>query len=133
MPSSPLNVHIFICLIQVSAQVREQLYALLYGHNRGEVEIPEPLLPWLASQYMRSSDLTATLTMLERNILGNVSLQLQEIKPQQSTEETVTQAIVQTTGAAGISEEVQGLVFTLLSQNRLITATITSCYLIMDY
>lgn len=133
MPSSPLNVHIFICLIQVSAQVREQLYALLYGHNRGEVEIPEPLLPWLASQYMRSSDLTATLTMLERNILGNVSLQLQEIKPQQSTEETVTQAIVQTTGAAGISEEVQGLVFTLLSQNRLITATITSCHLIMDY
>ncbi|XP_056608779.1 SUN domain-containing protein 1 isoform X1 [Triplophysa dalaica] len=89
----------------VSAQVREQLYGLLYGHNRGEVEIPEPLLPWLASQYMRSSDLTATLTMLERHILGNVSLQLQEIKPQQSTEETVTQAIVQTTGAAGISEE----------------------------
>ncbi|KAA0706098.1 SUN domain-containing protein 1 [Triplophysa tibetana] len=89
----------------VSEQVREQLYALLYGHNRGEVEIPEPLLPWLASQYMRSSDLTATLTMLERNILSKVSLQLQEIKPQQSTEETVTQAIVQTTGTAGISEE----------------------------
>ncbi|XP_057201355.1 SUN domain-containing protein 1 isoform X8 [Triplophysa rosa] len=89
----------------VSAQVREQLYALLYGHNRGEVEIPEPLLPWLASQYMRSSDLTATLTMLERSILGNVSLQLQEIKPQQSTEETVTQTIVQTARAAGISEE----------------------------
>lgn len=87
--------------------MREQLYALLYGQNKGEAEIPEPLLPWLASQYARSSDLTAALTMLERSILGNVALQLQEVKPLQSTEETVTQTIVQTTGAAGISEEVQ--------------------------
>lgn len=106
--------------MQVSAQVREQLYALLYGQNRGDVEIPEPLLPWLASQYARSSDLTATLVMLERSILGNVSLRLQEIKPQQSTEETITQTIVQSTGAAGISEEVQGFIN--------ITATLISYY-----
>uniref|UniRef100_A0A9J8CSK0 Sad1 and UNC84 domain containing 1b n=1 Tax=Cyprinus carpio carpio TaxID=630221 RepID=A0A9J8CSK0_CYPCA len=89
----------------VSAQVKEQLYALLYGRDRGEAEIPEPLLPWLASQYMRSSDLTATLMTLERSILGNLSLQLQESKQQQFSAETVTQTVAHTAGAAGMSEE----------------------------
>uniref|UniRef100_A0A8C2G466 Sad1 and UNC84 domain containing 1 n=1 Tax=Cyprinus carpio TaxID=7962 RepID=A0A8C2G466_CYPCA len=89
----------------VSAQVKEQLYALLYGRDRGEAEIPEPLLPWLASQYMRSSDLTVTLMTLERSILGNLSLQLQESKQQQFSAETVTQTVAHTAGAAGMSEE----------------------------
>uniref|UniRef100_A0A671R102 SUN domain-containing protein 1-like n=1 Tax=Sinocyclocheilus anshuiensis TaxID=1608454 RepID=A0A671R102_9TELE len=89
----------------VSAQVKEQLYVLLYGRDGGEAEIPEPLLPWLASQYMRSSDLTATLMTLERSILGNLSLQLQESKQQQFSSETVTQTVAHTAGAAGISEE----------------------------
>ncbi|KAL0196854.1 hypothetical protein M9458_005394, partial [Cirrhinus mrigala] len=89
----------------VSAQVKEQLYALLYGRDRGEAEIPEPLLPWLASQYTRSSDLTATLMTLERSILGNLSLQLQESKQQQFSAETVTQTVAHTAGAAGMSEE----------------------------
>uniref|UniRef100_A0A8C1NZ31 Sad1 and UNC84 domain containing 1 n=1 Tax=Cyprinus carpio TaxID=7962 RepID=A0A8C1NZ31_CYPCA len=95
----------------VSAQVKEQLYALLYGRDRGEAEIPEPLLPWLASQYMRSSDLTVTLMTLERSILGNLSLQLQESKQQQFSAETVTQTVAHTAGAAGMSEEVQPLLF----------------------
>uniref|UniRef100_A0A8C2CTI9 Sad1 and UNC84 domain containing 1 n=1 Tax=Cyprinus carpio TaxID=7962 RepID=A0A8C2CTI9_CYPCA len=89
----------------VSAQVKEQLYALLYGRDGGEAEIPEPLLPWLASQYTRSSDLTATLMALERSILGNLSLQLQESKQQQFSAETVTQTVAHTAGAAGMSEE----------------------------
>ncbi|XP_048043891.1 SUN domain-containing protein 1 isoform X5 [Megalobrama amblycephala] len=89
----------------VSAQVRKELYALLYGRNEGEMEIPEPLLPWLASQYTRSSDLTATLMTLERSILGNLSLQLQESKQQQSSTETITQTVAHTAGAAGMSEE----------------------------
>uniref|UniRef100_A0A8C1Z6H9 Sad1 and UNC84 domain containing 1 n=1 Tax=Cyprinus carpio TaxID=7962 RepID=A0A8C1Z6H9_CYPCA len=89
----------------VSAQVKEQLYALLYGRDRGEAEIPEPLLPWLASQYMRSSDLTVTLMTLERSILGKLSLQLQESKQQQFSAETVTQTVAHTAGAAGMSEE----------------------------
>uniref|UniRef100_A0A673GKV5 SUN domain-containing protein 1-like n=1 Tax=Sinocyclocheilus rhinocerous TaxID=307959 RepID=A0A673GKV5_9TELE len=92
-------------LIYIQAQVKEQLYALLYGRDGGEAEIPEPLLPWLASQYMRSSDLTATLMTLERSILGNLSLQLQESKQQQFTAETVTQTVAHTAGTAGISEE----------------------------
>ncbi|XP_059414827.1 SUN domain-containing protein 1 isoform X2 [Carassius carassius] len=89
----------------VSAQVKEQLYALLYGRDRGEAEIPEPLLPWLASQYMRSSDLTATLMTLEHSILGNLSLQLQESQQQQFSAETITQTVAHTAGAAGMSEE----------------------------
>ncbi|ROL53027.1 SUN domain-containing protein 1 [Anabarilius grahami] len=89
----------------VSAQVRKELYALLYGRNEGEMEIPEPLLPWLASQYTRSSDLTATLVTLERSILENLSLQLQESKQQQSSTETITQTVAHTAGAAGMSEE----------------------------
>uniref|UniRef100_A0A673HVG3 Sad1 and UNC84 domain containing 1 n=1 Tax=Sinocyclocheilus rhinocerous TaxID=307959 RepID=A0A673HVG3_9TELE len=87
------------------SQVKEQLYALLYGRDGGEAEIPEPLLPWLVSQYMRSSDLTATLMTLERSILGNLSLQLQESKQQQFSAETVTQTVAHTAGAAGMSEE----------------------------
>lgn len=89
----------------VSAQVKKQLYALLYGRDGGEAEIPEPLLPWLASQYTRSSDLTATLMTVERSILGNLSLQLQEGKQQQFSAETVTQTVAHTAGAAGMSEE----------------------------
>ncbi|XP_052409308.1 SUN domain-containing protein 1 isoform X5 [Carassius gibelio] len=89
----------------VSAQVKEQLYVLLYGRDRGEAEIPEPLLPWLASQYVRSSDLTATLMTLERSILGNLSLQLQESQQQQFSAETITQTVAHTAGAAGMSEE----------------------------
>ncbi|XP_043090729.1 SUN domain-containing protein 1 isoform X6 [Puntigrus tetrazona] len=89
----------------VSAQVKEQLSALLYGRDGGEAEIPEPLLPWLASQYTRSSDLTATLVTLERSILGKLSLQLQESKQQQFSAETVTQTVAHTAGAAGMSEE----------------------------
>ncbi|XP_026070263.1 SUN domain-containing protein 1 isoform X2 [Carassius auratus] len=89
----------------VSAQVKEQLYVLLYGRDRGEAEIPEPLLPWLASQYVRSSDLTATLMTLERSILGNLSLQLQESQQQQFSAETITQTVANTAGAAGMSEE----------------------------
>ncbi|XP_051744571.1 SUN domain-containing protein 1 isoform X2 [Ctenopharyngodon idella] len=88
----------------VSAQVRKELHALLYGRNERETEIPEPLLPWLASQYTRSSDLTATLMTLERSILGNLSLQLQESRQQSSTE-TITQTVAHTAGAAGMSEE----------------------------
>lgn len=86
--------------------MRKELHALLYGRNEGETEIPEPLLPWLASQYTRSSDLTATLMTLERSILGNLSLQLQESRQQSSTE-TITQTVAHTAGAAGMSEEVQ--------------------------
>ncbi|KAK7175265.1 hypothetical protein R3I93_002232 [Phoxinus phoxinus] len=89
----------------VSAQVKKELYALLYGRNGGEMEIPEPLLPWLASQYTRSSDLTATLMTLERSILENLSLQIQESKQQQSSAETIAQSVAHTAGAAGMSEE----------------------------
>lgn len=91
----------------MSAQVKKELYALLYGRNGGEMEIPEPLLPWLASQYTRSSDLTATLMTLERSILEKLSLQMQESKQQQSSTETITQTVAHAAGAAGMSEEVQ--------------------------
>ncbi|XP_036445172.1 SUN domain-containing protein 1-like isoform X2 [Colossoma macropomum] len=91
----------------VSAKVREELYALFYGnkmvHNR-DMKLPDSLMLWLSSQYTNSSDLLATLAVLERTILGNVSLQLKQRK-KQLCDETVTQTVVHTAGAAGMTEE----------------------------
>ncbi|KAI1886612.1 hypothetical protein AGOR_G00197600 [Albula goreensis] len=67
---------------QASEQVRRELRALFYGHaqtEEGEAgELPEPLLPWLSAQFVRGADLQATLASLERGILGNLTLQLEQ-------------------------------------------------------
>ncbi|XP_026862385.2 SUN domain-containing protein 1 isoform X2 [Electrophorus electricus] len=108
----------------VSTQVREELYTLFYGsemrHSK-DVTLPENLLQWLSSQYTSSSDLHATLATLERSILGNISVQLEQSKSQSSAE-TVTRTVTHTAGAAGMTEEqVQIIVhnaLTLYSQDR---------------
>ncbi|XP_030645987.1 SUN domain-containing protein 1 isoform X2 [Chanos chanos] len=90
---------------QVSDQVRQELQAALFGgETAGKGELRESLLQWLSTQYISNSDLHATLSALERNILANVSLQLDQNK-QAPCAETVAQAVVQTAGAAGLSEE----------------------------
>ncbi|XP_026877444.2 SUN domain-containing protein 1 isoform X2 [Electrophorus electricus] len=86
----------------VSEKVRQELRTLLYG-----AEGPEPsgpLLQWLSTQYASSHDLLASLAALEERILGNLSLQLEQTQ-QKPSAETVTQAVLQTAGKTGLSEE----------------------------
>ncbi|KAJ8398742.1 hypothetical protein AAFF_G00419390 [Aldrovandia affinis] len=86
----------------VSAQVRQELRALFYGSQQGE--LPESLLQWLSAQFVRGSDLQAGLASLESRILRNLSLQLERSK-QPPCVKAVTETVVHTAGAAGMSEE----------------------------
>ncbi|XP_076844733.1 SUN domain-containing protein 1 isoform X4 [Brachyhypopomus gauderio] len=91
----------------VSAQVREDLYTLFYGgdvRSHSDVKLPESLLQWLSSQYTSSSDLHTALTTLERSILGNVSVQLEQ-SSHRACAQTVSQSVAHTAGAAGMTEE----------------------------
>ncbi|KAM7381032.1 hypothetical protein PAMA_012053 [Pampus argenteus] len=107
---------------QVSAQVRKDVHALMYGNqltveDDASVEVgalPELLLQWLSQQYTSKADLQAALTSLELSILQNISLQLQ----QHRGEETVREAVLH---AAVTQEEVHVIVknaLRLFSQDR---------------
>lgn len=90
----------------MSAQVREEVRTLVYGNQlavRGgasgddDAGLPESLLRWLSQQYVTGADLKASLASLELSILQNISLQLE----QRRSEETVREAVLHATGAAG--------------------------------
>ncbi|XP_049320635.1 SUN domain-containing protein 1 isoform X6 [Astyanax mexicanus] len=107
----------------VSEQVRQELRSLLYGRDQeAGTELPESLLQWLSTRFVSSSDLQASLAALERSILGNVSLQVEQTQ-QKPCAETVTKAVLKTTGDAGLSEtQVQLIVqnaLKLYSQDRI--------------
>ncbi|XP_036428184.1 SUN domain-containing protein 1 isoform X2 [Colossoma macropomum] len=89
----------------VSEQVRQELRSLLYGREQPEgAELPDSVLQWLSTWFVSSSDLQASLISLERSILRNVSLQLEQMQ-QKPCAETVTWAVRKTTDEAGLSEE----------------------------
>lgn len=74
----------------------------------GQGELPEPLLPWLSARFVSGSDLQGALTALELSILKNVTLQAQQTgRP--PCERSVTETVVHTAAAAGMSEEVASL------------------------
>ncbi|XP_038591581.1 SUN domain-containing protein 1-like isoform X8 [Micropterus salmoides] len=113
----------------VSAQVREEVRTLVYGNQlavRGgasgddDAGLPESLLRWLSQQYVTGADLKASLASLELSILQNISLQLE----QRRSEETVREAVLHATGAAGAAvttEDVRVIVenaLRLFSQDR---------------
>ncbi|XP_034426337.1 SUN domain-containing protein 1-like isoform X14 [Hippoglossus hippoglossus] len=87
---------------QVSAQVREEVRALVYGNQvtvagGGDSDtLPESLLQWLSQQYVSRADLQVALSSLERSILQNIKLQLV-----QHRNEEVRETVLQTTGTAG--------------------------------
>ncbi|KAJ8251512.1 hypothetical protein GJAV_G00222150 [Gymnothorax javanicus] len=87
---------------QVSAQVRRELQALFYGGEQGEM--PESLLQWLSTQFVRSSDLQASLLALETSILRNVSLHLEK-SAQPPSIQTITASVEHSAQHAGMSEE----------------------------
>ncbi|XP_042369796.1 SUN domain-containing protein 1-like, partial [Plectropomus leopardus] len=112
---------------QVSARVREEVRVLLYGNQltagggaSGDAGLPESLLQWLSQQYVSGADLQASLSSLERSILQNISLQLE----QRRSEETVRDAVLHAAGAAGAAvttEDVHEIVqnaLRLFSQDR---------------
>ena len=94
--------------------MRRELHALFYGSEAGpqsgEAGLPESLLQWLSARFVHGDDLHASLATLEKSILGNVSLQLEQSKQQPACAETVTQSVTQsvthTAQAAGMTEEV---------------------------
>ncbi|XP_062388342.1 SUN domain-containing protein 1-like isoform X2 [Sardina pilchardus] len=97
---------------QVSAEVRRELQALFYGGEAGagagagadDAGLPESLLQWLSARFIRGDDLHASLAALEKSILGNVSLQLEQNR-QPACAETVTQSVTHTALAAGMNEQ----------------------------
>ncbi|KAK2820169.1 hypothetical protein Q5P01_023128 [Channa striata] len=99
---------------QVSAQVREEVRALVYGNQltvgggsfEDDAGLPESLLQWLQQQYVSGADLQAALASLELSILQNISLQLE----QQHDEETVREAVLNSAGAAVTQEDVHVIV-----------------------
>lgn len=92
--------------MQVSEQVEREIKSLFYGSDRAaELELPESLLQWLSDQFVSTTELQASLSVLESSILGNLSLQVEEGKSRPS-KETITQTVLQATGEAGLSEEV---------------------------
>ncbi|XP_017539715.2 SUN domain-containing protein 1 isoform X3 [Pygocentrus nattereri] len=89
----------------VSEQVRLELRSLLYGREQPEgAELPDSVLQWLSTRFVSNSDLQASLISLERSILHNVSIQLEQMQ-QKPSAETVTSAVRKTTDEAGLSEE----------------------------
>ncbi|XP_047015445.1 SUN domain-containing protein 1 isoform X7 [Ictalurus punctatus] len=88
----------------ISAQVKEELRVLLYGSEQKDMKLPGSLVQWLSTQFVSNSDLLASLGALEKSILGNLSLQLEEMQ-QKPSEEMITQSVLQATELSGLSEE----------------------------
>ncbi|XP_077062232.1 SUN domain-containing protein 1 isoform X6 [Siphateles boraxobius] len=89
----------------VSEQVEREIKSLFYGSDQtAELELPESLLQWLSDHFVSTTELQASLSVLESSILGNLSLQVEEGKSRPS-KETITQTVLQATGEAGLSEE----------------------------
>ncbi|XP_060795592.1 SUN domain-containing protein 1 isoform X2 [Neoarius graeffei] len=88
----------------ISAQVKEELQVLLYGSKQKDMKLPGSLMQWLSTQFVSNSDLLASLGAFEKRILGNLSLQLEEMQ-QKPSEETITRTVLQATEQSGLSEE----------------------------
>ncbi|XP_030630950.1 SUN domain-containing protein 1 [Chanos chanos] len=107
----------------VSLQVRQELRTLFFGGEEAEfAELPDSLLQWLSTQFIRGSDLQALLGALEQSILANISLETAQSQ-QPPSADAVTQTVLQTINEAGLSEEhVQKIVenaLRLYSQDRI--------------
>ncbi|MCJ8738349.1 hypothetical protein PDJAM_G00034720 [Pangasius djambal] len=88
----------------ISAQVKKELQVLLYGSEQKDVKLPGSLMQWLSTQFVSNSDLLASLGALEKRILGNLSLQLEQMQ-QKPSEEMITQSVLRATEQSGLSEE----------------------------
>ncbi|KAM9837891.1 SUN domain-containing protein 1-like [Aulostomus maculatus] len=113
---------------QVSAQVHEEVRALIYGNqltvrgkaSEGAATLPESLLRLLSQQYVSGADLQASLAALELSILQNISQQMEPCFSQGAVRETVLHA-TEAAGATVTQEDVNMIVMNalrLFSQDR---------------
>ncbi|XP_035764695.1 SUN domain-containing protein 2-like, partial [Neolamprologus brichardi] len=96
---------------QVSAQVREEVRALLFSNQltAGGAALPESLLQWLSERCVSETDLQAALASLELSILQNVSLQLEQRRGEDTVGEPVLHA-AEGVGATVTQEDVRAAV-----------------------
>ncbi|XP_063338472.1 SUN domain-containing protein 1-like isoform X2 [Pelmatolapia mariae] len=98
---------------QVSAQVREEVRALLFSNQLtaggDAAALPESLLRWLSERYVSETDLQAALASLELSILQNVSLQLEQRRGEETVREPVLHA-AKGVGATVTQEDVRAAV-----------------------
>ncbi|XP_051522720.1 SUN domain-containing protein 1-like [Myxocyprinus asiaticus] len=86
----------------VSEQVEKEVRSMFYGSDQA-AELPQSFLQWVSDQFVSTTELQASLIVLERSILGNQSLHIEE--GQSPSKETITQTIRQATGETGLTEE----------------------------
>ncbi|XP_042069079.1 SUN domain-containing protein 1 isoform X6 [Haplochromis burtoni] len=102
-----------VILGQVSAQVREEVRALLFSNQLtaggDAAALPESLLRWLSERYVSEADLQAALASLELSILQNVSLQLEQRRGEETVREPVLHA-AEGVGATVTQEDVRAAV-----------------------
>uniref|UniRef100_A0A3P9C5F6 SUN domain-containing protein 1 n=1 Tax=Maylandia zebra TaxID=106582 RepID=A0A3P9C5F6_9CICH len=98
---------------QVSAQVREEVRALLFSNQLtaggDAAALPESLLRWLSERYVSEADLQAALASLELSILQNISLQLEQRRGEETVREPVLHA-AEGVGATVTQEDVRAAV-----------------------
>ncbi|XP_005752840.1 SUN domain-containing protein 1-like [Pundamilia nyererei] len=98
---------------QVSAQVREEVRALLFSNQLtaggDAAALPESLLRWLSERYVSETDLQAALASLELSILQNISLQLEQRRGEETVREPVLHA-AEGVGATVTQEDVRAAV-----------------------
>ncbi|XP_062859424.1 SUN domain-containing protein 1 isoform X3 [Trichomycterus rosablanca] len=88
----------------VSEQIHQEFQTLLYGADQAEGDDPpESLLQWISSRFVSSSDMLTSLAAMEKSILGNLSLQLEEVQ-QKPSEEQITRTVQQATERTGLSD-----------------------------
>ncbi|XP_051969266.1 SUN domain-containing protein 1 isoform X4 [Xyrauchen texanus] len=88
----------------VSEQVEREVRSMFYGSDLAdELELPQSFLQWVSDQFVNTTELQASLIALERNILGNLSLQIGE--GQSPSKETIAQTIRHATSETGLTEE----------------------------
>ncbi|XP_051959531.1 SUN domain-containing protein 1-like [Xyrauchen texanus] len=86
----------------VSEQVEKEVRSMFYGSDQA-AELPQSLLHWVCYQYVSITELQASLIVLERSILCNLTLHIEE--GHSPSKETITQTIRQATGETGLTEE----------------------------
>ncbi|XP_056628183.1 SUN domain-containing protein 1 isoform X2 [Triplophysa dalaica] len=88
----------------VSDQVEMEVKSLLYGSDKAnESDLPESLVQWLSDQFVSTTELHDSLGVLEKSILGNLSLQIEE--GESPSEETFSRTVLHATGETGLTED----------------------------
>ncbi|KAA0725633.1 SUN domain-containing protein 1 [Triplophysa tibetana] len=88
----------------VSDQVEMEVKSLLYGSDKAnDSDLPESLVQWLSDQFVSTTELHDSIGVLEKSILGNLSLQIEE--GESPSEETISRTVLHAAGETGLTED----------------------------